>query len=248
MKKITQALVLSGMVAAAPLVHAASHEGGSSNWEVSANVGFVSDYSFRGISQNDESPAIQGGFDFNHKPSGFYVGTWASNIEQVDLDTGNNSTNIEIDAYLGFSGEFKNGISWDVGYLYYWYPDATQLDYAEVYGSLGYNFGPAALTVGVAYSDDFFGETGNATHYYADLAIPLPADFNLTLHAGHQDIEKNTKFGTPDYDEYSLTLAKSWKGFDFSLAYKDTDLSDNRCFGGTEFCDGKFIVGVSRSF
>jgi len=246
-KKITHALVIGGMVAASPLANAASHSGGGSNWEASANVGFVTDYAFRGISQNDESPAIQGGFDFSHK-SGFYVGTWASNIEQVDLDTGNNSTNIEIDGYLGFGGEFKNGLSWDIGYLYYWYPDATQLDYGEVYGSLGYDFGPAALTVGVAYSDDFFGETGDATYYYGDLEIPLPKDFSVTLHVGHQDIDENTNFGTPDYDEYSITLAKSFKGFDFSLAYKDTDLSDNECFGGTEYCDAKFIAGVSRSF
>ena len=45
--------------------------------EITGNVSLTSDYKFRGISQSDESPAIQGGLDYAHD-SGFYVGTWAS--------------------------------------------------------------------------------------------------------------------------------------------------------------------------
>ena len=49
------------------------------DWTFSSNVGIFSQYVFRGISQTNERPAVQGGFDVSHK-SGFYVGTWLSNV------------------------------------------------------------------------------------------------------------------------------------------------------------------------
>jgi hypothetical protein len=49
-------------------------------WAVSANIGAVSNYIWRGASQTGDGPAIQGGIDVGHE-SGFYVGTWASNID-----------------------------------------------------------------------------------------------------------------------------------------------------------------------
>src|SRR4029079_3299631 len=48
-------------------------------WPFTGNAGLFSQYVFRGISQTNEKPALQGGFDLGHK-SGFYVGTGASNI------------------------------------------------------------------------------------------------------------------------------------------------------------------------
>src|SRR6185503_8203245 len=45
-----------------------------------ANVGFVSDYAFRGISQTMGEPAVQGGFDYSHTPTGLYLGIWGSNV------------------------------------------------------------------------------------------------------------------------------------------------------------------------
>jgi len=52
------------------------------DWTFTGNVGLYSQYVFRGISQTNEKPALQGGFDLGHK-SGFYVGTWASNISWI---------------------------------------------------------------------------------------------------------------------------------------------------------------------
>ena len=70
--------------------------------EFSANVGYFTDYIYRGGSQTADGPAIQGGFDLGHE-SGFYLGTWASNV-----DFGN-SAEVEIDFYGGFGGELPNG-------------------------------------------------------------------------------------------------------------------------------------------
>src|SRR4051794_2617592 len=77
---------------------------------VTGNVGIFSQYVFRGLTQTNEKPALQGGFDYTH-PSGFYAGLWGSNISWVS-DTaqslspspGSVSASIELDTYLGYRG------------------------------------------------------------------------------------------------------------------------------------------------
>ena len=53
--------------------------------DITGNVGLTTDYVFRGISQTDEKPAIQGGLDYAHS-SGAYAGVWASNVDFNDGD------------------------------------------------------------------------------------------------------------------------------------------------------------------
>ena len=82
---------------------------------VTFNVGLTSDYVFRGVSQTDESPALQGGVDVS---SGiFYGGLWASNVDFYD------STDAEIDAYVGVKPTF-GAVSADFGAIYYGYVNA----------------------------------------------------------------------------------------------------------------------------
>ena len=88
--------------------------------EISANVTLASDYVFRGVSQTDNQLAIQGGFDWGHD-SGFYVGTWASNVDSQFFG-GATDPQIELDLYAGFANEFSNGLGYDLGYLRYQYP------------------------------------------------------------------------------------------------------------------------------
>src|SRR5688500_11382116 len=82
------------------------------------NVGAVTDYRYRGISQSRKKPALQGGADFSHK-SGFYVGTWASTIKWIK-DAGGDA-NVEVDLYGGYKTTF-GGVGFDVGVLRYLYP------------------------------------------------------------------------------------------------------------------------------
>ena len=72
-------------------------------------------------SLTNEGPTIQGGFDHEYVPFGFYIGRWASNIE---FNTGGNTNDgsIEMSFYGGFAGKLANGIGWDVGGLYYYIP------------------------------------------------------------------------------------------------------------------------------
>jgi len=66
--------VLIGGVVVSTIASSAVYAG-----EISANVALTTDYVWRGISQNQEDPALQGGFDYAHD-SGFYLGAWAANV------------------------------------------------------------------------------------------------------------------------------------------------------------------------
>lgn len=92
---------------------------------ISANASASSNYYWRGITKNMDT----GGVDYNND-SGFYTGTWVSNI---DFDS---EASYELDFYAGFN-QVLESYSYAVGYIYYSYPDANKsIDFAELYGSL----------------------------------------------------------------------------------------------------------------
>lgn len=227
---------------------------GDSPHEFSANVAITTDYRFRGISQTSEDPALQGGFDYSYTPVGFYAGVWASNLDFGVPDP--DQATLEMDFYGGFSGEIPNtGIGWDVGGLYYYYPGSNtgpgvaDYDYFEAYGSLSYDFGMFNVTGGLNYSPDYFFESGDATYVYGDVGVPLPiAGLNLAGHVGHQWIDDNAQFGTPDYTDWKIGVSKDISKFTFDVSYVDTDLSTGECFGGANVCDATAIFTVSASF
>lgn len=215
--------------------------------EFSANVALTTDYIFRGISQADEDPAIQGGMDYSLDTGqgfGIYIGFWGSNVEQGDA-------NLELDIYGGLTGEIF-GIGWDIGGIRFEYPDSDVLDYNEAYVGLSYTlpftaFNPT-LSAKVSYSPDFFAESGDALYSEGGLDLEFPYGIALGLHVGHQEIEDNDVFGTPDYTDWRIGLAKEVLGFTLDVSYFDTDLDEDECFDGTEFCDARAVFTISRSF
>ncbi|MBV1889361.1 MAG: TorF family putative porin [Proteobacteria bacterium] len=211
--------------------------------DVSANVGFVSEYSFRGIAQSDEGPALQGGFDLSHD-SGLYAGVWGSNVDFNDGD----EASLELDVYAGYGSDF-HGLSYDLGVIYYAYPGANSslnYDFWEGYLALGYDFDVFSTSASVNYSPEYFGDSGDALYYSLGVDVPLPADVTLSGHVGYQEINDNAAFGVPDYMDWSVGLGYSYADFDFSVNYIDTDLKEpSECADG---CDSKVIVGISRTF
>ena len=106
--------------------------------QVSGNASLTSDYRFRGISQTQNAPAVQGGIDYNHK-SGLYVGNWNSSVSS-QLYT--NGAGVESDLYAGFKKEVYKDITLDVGSMNYFYPRATNgtstnFDTNELYAGVG---------------------------------------------------------------------------------------------------------------
>ncbi|MBL4679778.1 MAG: hypothetical protein JKY88_03515 [Pseudomonadales bacterium] len=207
--------------------------------EMSGNISLGTDYVYRGISQTGGNPTIQGGFDLVSE-SGLYAGVWASN---VGFDG-----SIEIDLYAGYGGSLSEGLDYDIGVLRYEYPDDgkgtnPESSFNEVYGSLSFS----GLTLGVAYSPDFFAESGKATYVYLEYEMSLPNDFGLSFHYGRQSIDDNGAFGTPDYSDYSLAVSKTVSNIDLSLTWFDTDLSSIECFNGSDDCDARVVFAVGKS-
>lgn len=153
---------------------------------ISGNAALVSEYRFRGVDLSGGDIAIQGGIDVGHS-SGFYVGTWGSSLDEDTVGYGH----VELDLYGGWSGELTDGLSVDVGAIYYMYPNSGpgDFDYIELYGSLGFTFGPAEASVGIAYApdQDSLGGTDNL-YLYTDLGVGVPGTpITLSGHLGYTD-------------------------------------------------------------
>jgi uncharacterized protein (TIGR02001 family) len=115
---------------------------------VTGSVALVSDYRFRGVSQSDEELAVQGGITVTHE-SGFYVGTWGSNLSGWGTFGGSNT---ELDLFGGYAIPL-GGATVDVGLTWYMYPGgADKTDFAEPYVKVSGTVGPAKLLAGVAYA------------------------------------------------------------------------------------------------
>ena len=115
---------------------------------VTGSVGLVSDYRFRGISQSDEQLAVQGGITVAHE-SGFYVGTWGSNLAGWGTFGG---ANMELDLIAGVKFPVGSG-TLDVGATWYMYPGGfDNTDFIEPYAKLSGTIGPVNMTAGVAYA------------------------------------------------------------------------------------------------
>ena len=149
--------------------------------EVSANVSAASNYLFRGVTQTDGATAIQGGLDYEHA-SGFYAGGWGSNVDFGD------GTSYELDLYAGYSGAVDD-IGYDVGYVYYAYPDAPDsIDFGEIYGELSY--GIAALGFAYTANSDASGEglfVEGDIYYYLSASVPLQNDYSAGVTVGYYD-------------------------------------------------------------
>lgn len=219
----------------------------------SANVEFVTDYLYRGISQTERRPAVQGGFDYAYDAGLFeaYAGTWASNVNFDDDDAApGQAVSVEIDFYGGLTGElFDTGVGWDIGGLYYLYPgDKTKTyDFWEVYGGLDYTFEQImfepTLAVMVAYSPNFFGKTGTGWYVNPTLEFALPHDFGLALGYGYQTVKDEGR-----YSHFSAGLTKDIYMFTLGVTYSTT-------FGNKDFLDGignlandQVVFSVSASF
>lgn len=197
--------------------------------EFSFNAGGTTDYVFRGFSQSDEKPTFFGGIDLTYGM--FYAGIWASTI---DFGTGTDES-VEVDFYGGIKKSY-NGVEFDLGVIYYHYPNQTkdlndaELDYVEV------KFGTSAkvwheITLGATfyYSPEFFGETGEALASEASFSVPLPSvmghTFELSGTLGRQEFFESA-FDDLSYTYWNVGISKTlMEHFTLDVRYWDTDVS-----------------------
>jgi len=220
--------------------------------ELSANLGVASNYYFRGVTQTDDGAAVSGGIDYANE-SGFYVGTWMSNIDFTSAP----KADIEIDGYAGFGGDIgDSGANYDLNVLYYWYPgsggdaQSGDLDYSEVSGSLG--FGPVTGTIAYTY---YAEQSGNniAPFQEGDIYYKLGADlpfeyegFTSSAFIGYYDFDKDGDAGTDlNYTHWGIGISKDAGDFG-SLSFNYEQVDDQKSAAGDE--NPNFWIGWAKDF
>jgi uncharacterized protein (TIGR02001 family) len=218
---------------------------GMAQAEVSGTAAIVSDYDFRGITQTGEQPALQLSIDYANE-SGWYIGTWGSNIDQFS-DGGINTASTEVDVYTGFRGT-AGDLGWDAGLTYYTYNGASDLNFPEIYAKLSYSI----VSGGVYYSNAFgHKDNGSAFYVYGDVGIPA-GPLTIGLHAGLSSgdgIEDTYGFGADEngegaedsYTDYGIGISYSANNFTLGMKWIAVDAGD----GGS---DDRIVLSVSTAF
>jgi len=225
--------LLTGLLLAAlPLATSAqtSDEAPKSlNWNVTA----TSEYLFRGISQSDDKPALQAGFDYNFS-TGLYAGAWTSTVDFGD------STDAELDTFVGWNRDLGESLNIDLQWIRYNYvgePAAVDYAYNEWIGILKvskvYGF-----TLG--YTDDYINTGENGFYYAVAGDWDLGSDYALHAGVGYTVIGGPAK----NYLDYSLGVSRKFGVFTVGLNYTDTSKGARTNFGKDA---GEEKIGLSVS-
>jgi uncharacterized protein (TIGR02001 family) len=252
MKKLIAAAGVAALVSSVPSLSAAQAAGASPH-SLTGNLTLVTEYRYRGISQTDFRPALQGGFDYAHS-SGFYAGTWGSNISWLsDQGSSDGGSSLELDFYGGFKNTVGD-FGYDVGVLYYYYPGKYDVwtaagnpkpNTTELYIAGSWKM----LTLKYSYAlTDLFGVKDSDGSDYLDLSanFDLGAGFTLGAHVGHQKIKNSSNF---DYTDWKIGVSKDYAGFTWGLNYVDTDTDavwNN--YRGKNLGKGTVVLSVGKTF
>lgn len=231
---------------------------------ITGSAGVWSQYRFRGISQSDNRPVVQGSFTVTHS-SGFYASVWGSSASANDAV---NLGGTEIDVYGGYAHALgSSGVTADAGVYGYLYPGSRKAvgiseNYYEVYADLAKPFGPVTTKVGINYAPKqaYFRNFATPTRYnvygYGELGFaPANTPFLVHSHLGHT--AGGLDFAGHSYLDYTVGASYKWKALLFDLSLVGTDLSRNDTqrfdtfYGTTDFhrAAKTAVVGsVSASF
>lgn len=241
-------------VAAASLLYALPSAAADSDqpaFTTSANVGLFSQYVFRGLTQTNEKPALQGGFDVSHE-SGLYAGVWASNISWISDANPAASASLEADLYAGFKYPFNDWLTGDVGILHYAYPGSfpdgfTDADTDELYLGLDAKW----ISLRYSYSlGDTFGSADTHGSSYIDLTLTqaLFAGINGTAHLGRQHYT-GANSSLLSYTDWKLGLSRDFSGYTLGAFYTGTNATDaGYTVKGKNLGRDKFVLSVSHTF
>ena len=178
------------------------------------NLAVTSDYVFRGISQTDLDPALQGGLDYSFGDTGLYVGAWASNVDFADSD----GPDVELDYYIGWNHDLSDTLNLDlqvVRYSYMGEQDAYgNIDYNEVIGALAYD---EMLTFTVAYANDYANEGFSSLYYNLGGSWDVGNDFALNAGVGRTNFSDDVG----SYTDWNLGVSRQFGPVNVALNYYD---------------------------
>ncbi|MBU6267205.1 MAG: TorF family putative porin [Sphingomonadales bacterium] len=202
-------------------------------WTITGSAAIVSQYKFRGLTQSDSKPAVQASITVSHA-SGFYISMWGSSgaSSRTDPTTGkayvSPNEGTEIDIYGGYTHAIgSSGVTFDGGLYGYIYPNVSNYNLFEVYGSLAKSYGPVTAKVGVNWApkQNYFTLAGTATRYsmyeYGELSY-ASGPFTLHSHLGHTGGGLNF---VKEYIDYTVGASYKWKALTFDISAVGTNIS-----------------------
>ena len=245
-----------------PAAYANEAVAANSAHTLTTNIGFFTDYTFRGISLAKERGAEQGGIDYSHS-SGFFLGAWGSNIEKNAFygDT------IELDIYGGYVHKFADDLSMNVGVLTYFFPDS---DHPQVNGHNGSSPNTTELNAAITYKYLTLKHSASVTDYFGNnypgsgssrgsgyselnMSYKLPvADLNLLVHVGYLSVRNYSHLNYPDFllgvnKDFSIVGSTGWNA---GLNYTTTNADDfwYTDAKGWEVGNDRLIGYIKRTF
>lgn len=232
---------------------------------LTANLGLFTDYTYRGISYTKQHGAIQGGIDYTHS-SGFYAGTWATNVNS-DALYGNT---FELDVYGGFVYELAKQLELDVGLLQYYFPEGknpksgaankggspntTEFNAAITYKNFTLRHSYAASHFfGINHNYGGNGSSRGSGYTELNVNYELPVvDLNLALHVGHQAVRR---YSQANYTDWLIGLNKDFsiagrKGWNVGINYTTTNADKNWYVDakGWETANSRLIAYIQHAF
>ena len=237
MKPVKLSFAVALVLAAMPLVSFAQdavvvEEAAESpfSWSVAA----TSDYVFRGVSQTDESPALQASFTYS-APMGFYVGAWAANV-----DFGDGGPDVELDTYIGYNTDLGDEfVNLDVSLLRYNYlgGNGSDLSYNELLTKVTF---AEAISVTAGYTNDVFASGEDGWYFAVGGSLDLGNDYSLSASVAQNLFDSSV---ARDYTDYGVSLGKSWGDFSASLGYVGTNRDGTANFG--ELADDRAVLTLT---
>lgn len=224
------------------------------DYTLAYNVGAVTEYRYRGISQSGKKPALQFGADYAHK-NGFYLGTWGSTITWIKDSGAGLKGPLEVDIYGGYKGAINETFSYDVGVLQYWYVNnnykniGSNANTTELYAAV--SAGPATVKYSQSVTD-LFGSVNSKGSGYLDASatFDLGNGFSVVPHLGRQVVKRAFA-----YTDYSVALNKDIDGLVLSATLVGTNIKSTYGTaymlpgsGSKDLAGTTLVLGIKKNF
>jgi len=202
----------------------------------------TSDYVFRGVSQSDNDPTIQGSFGIGYGI--FYAGIWATGIDW----TSDPDANIEADYYAGIKPTWGKA-TFDFGVIYYDYPGAWNgYDLLELKaGVSGEIVDKLSGSATFYYSPDYKDKEWGVYEFGLAYALPKLHVFDPSISGLYGYVDDYN--GGTSYGYWNAGLSLAVEKLTFDLRYWDTDLNAGECLGytgnNTNLCDERFVFSAT---
>lgn len=187
---------------------------------VTGTMALTSNYIFRGLTQTENLPAVQGGLTYT-TPIGLYATLWSSNNKFIDTDI-----NLELDPGIGFYKEIGKDFNFDITFYRYLFPSDRIWNYNEWLGQFNYKF----LQANLGYSGNVYNVKRKGFYYDGGINYTIPANFFFNIEGvtflalvGRYELPKDF----PDeagisYNNYTVSLSKDLKHYNLALQYSTT--------------------------